>query len=114
MLAVTTVINILEGIGGIVGLGALISAVIIYGRVTGLQASVSLFSQANTELRAANEAGQSERASLRHEFTDKLHAQELECERKIAHLEGQVSALTDGLADKIVTAVTTALHNQRT
>lgn len=106
-----TPLGILEALGGLLGVGSLIGAVVVYGRVNGLQASVSLFSQANTELRAGNEAGQIERGAMRAEFTEKLHTQELECAKQIARLEGQVAALTDGLADRIINAVMTGLQN---
>lgn len=105
-----TPLGIISAFGGVLGLGGVVGAVIIYARVSGLQTSITMLTTANTGLREANEDGKNERASMREEFTAKLHEQELECARQIALLEGQVGALTSGLANQIVGAVTAVLQ----
>lgn len=85
-------------------------------KVKGVEASVGILNEANEGLRAANRDLVAQQARDREHFQLQLHQQEKDCtaaiasaERdciaKVSKLEGQMEAVTGGLADKLVTAV---------
>ncbi len=99
-------------IGIIVGVGGIVSTVIVMARFGALNASMQLFGLANDELRAQNENAKGASAELRLEFERKMADERTNCAREVGHLQGQVDVLTDHLADRIASAVITALDKR--
>lgn len=93
---VATVVGIAVGAGG---LGATMWAII---RTRGIQLTLDLIVTGNTELRAENER-------LHKTVAD----ERVECAREIAAMDGKLQVLTDGLAERIVSATIAAMQGGR-
>jgi len=86
-------------LGILVGLGGLIATIWAVARVKGIDQSIGLLNDANEGLREAY-ADQVAKASR----------DAAECGERVARLEGQIQALTDGLGQKLADAI--AAHLQ--
>ena len=98
---VLMVVGLFPGIGGI---GACVWCVV---RVKGFDITVQL----NGELRQGLIDERELRMRDQERFSKEISDDRVECARAIGVLQGQVAALTDGLAEKLLTAVMTAIHN---
>jgi hypothetical protein len=90
--AVFTMVAAVLGVAGVVG------AAWAVARTKGIQVSMQIMATANTELRAEVEDGR--RA---------LQEERVECARITSHLQGQIDALTGGLAERLLIAMGTAV-----
>lgn len=102
-------VTLLEGVLAVIGIVTVAASVRALAKARGVEASVELLTTANEGLRQANADMSAQRALDRDSFRDQLHAQELECQKQIAELRGEVSVLTGGLAGEIIAAVVAAL-----
>lgn len=87
------------------GLGA---ALIAATKTRGLAETGQVMATGNAELRAINDDLRDKIEVDKADCDRKLHAQEVDYTAKIANLQGQIDAMTDGLADKIIAAVVRA------
>lgn len=99
-------------VGLLVGLGGLLSVVLVYGKFGALNASMELFGLANTELRAQAEASKEAAAQLRLDFQAQMADERAKCAHELGQLQGQVGALTGSLGDRIAGAVIAALDKR--
>lgn len=83
----------------VVGIGGLLATIWAVGKVRGVETTLDLLATGNEALRKANE-------DLRLE----LSQSERVCSERIARLEGQNSALLDGLGDKMAHAIAARLE----
>lgn len=83
----------------VVGIGGLLATIWAVGKVRGVETTLDLLATGNEALRKANE-------DLRLE----LSQSERVCSERIARLEGQNSALLDGLGDKMAHAIASRLE----
>lgn len=95
--ALLTMIAVILSI--IVGLGGLAATIWSIARVKGTQQSIEVLNDANTGLREAN-------ADLRAEMLVSNN----ECSERVARLEGQIQALTDGLGQRLAEAIAARLE----
>lgn len=100
------ILQIVGGVvAGIVALGGVAAMLWAVSKVKGVEVSLSLLDTANDGLRKVVTDLQSEKVRDREHFLAQLKAQELDCARAIANLEGVVATLTGDLAGKIISAV---------
>lgn len=104
MLLASTTTVILQaigiGVGTVVGVGGLAATIWAIGRVRGVETSIDLLNAANDGLRDANQ-----------DLRVKLEMNERECSERITRLEGQNSALLNGLGDKLATVISNRLEH---
>lgn len=96
-------------IGDGLGIAALLTAILIYSRVHGVEASVQILKDANEGLVTANGLAVAEREQMRAQFTQKLHEQELDCQTKLSVLDGKMDVLVGDFGDHIAARVTESL-----
>lgn len=103
--AVSAVLGIVMAVGGAAG--------IVWGmtRAKGLDVTLDLISRGNAELREELEHERERRQAERERLTRELADERVACAANIARIEGQVQALTDGLAERIITATISAMQH---
>lgn len=102
------------GIAGLAGgtIGALLARA-SRGQLDSLKDSVEVFTAANEGLRQQLDHERDERKLEALGFTEKLHAQELQCASDISELRGQIKTYESGLAERLVGAVVGALKEPK-
>lgn len=109
------VIAAVLGVAGLAGgaFGALLARA-SRAQVEGLRESVEVFTVANGELRQQVDHERDERKLEALGFTERLHAQELECKGEISRLQGRVDTYESGLAERLIAAVVGAMTKEST
>jgi protein-arginine kinase len=104
----STVLNVIAlSVGLVLGVSGVIAAVWCVARVKGFDIVVNL----NNELRQGLTDERAARAADLERFTKELADDRVECARSIGVLQGQVSALTDGLAEKLLSSMISAIRS---
>lgn len=97
-------------VAAVVGLGGLASTVWSVGRVRGMDSTLTILSNGNEALRR-----EIDDLSRRHDaeverMREEADRADRQCTERLARLEGQNTALMDGLAEKIADALGRQLH----
>lgn len=88
---------------------SIVGAVVVTAKVKGAEASITMLSNANGELREINEDLRRTNEHLRGE----LAARDKQCAESIKFVQGQLDVLTGGLAERIVQAAMLAADRIR-
>lgn len=111
-----SILQILSVAGAVVGavtaLGGIVSAMWAVGRVKGMETTLDLLTKGEEALRHQLEDSRSQREQERKAHTAEIAEERRTCGERIARLEGQMSALTEGVAKQIVVAVLDELKKE--